>query len=114
MRISDWSSDVCSSDLSAFDRHDISIAMLASLVQSIEKSIEIYNLMERDRRLGGLPAVIRQRIALATHGKPVDRKSVVEGKSVSVRVDLGGRRSIKKKRYKHKRKHKENKQQQKK
>src|SRR3546814_12735769 len=26
-----------------------------------------------------------------------DRKSVVEGKSVSVRVDLGGRRSIKKK-----------------
>src|SRR3546814_15579648 len=28
---------------------------------------------------------------------PVDRKSVVEGKSVSVRVDIGGRRSIKKK-----------------
>src|SRR3546814_17022902 len=27
---------------------------------------------------------------------PVDRKSVVEGKSVSVRVDLGGRRTIKK------------------
>src|SRR3546814_18750036 len=33
-------------------------------------------------------------------GKPIagaDRKSVVSGKSVSVRVDLGGRRSIKKK-----------------
>src|SRR3546814_19417737 len=29
--------------------------------------------------------------------KSVDRKSVVEGKSVSVRVDLGGRRYIKKK-----------------
>src|SRR3546814_18156617 len=29
-----------------------------------------------------------------------DRKSVVEGKSVSVRVDLGGRRSIKKKKNK--------------
>src|SRR3546814_14276424 len=28
---------------------------------------------------------------------PTDRKSVVEGKSVSVRVDLGGRRIIKKK-----------------
>src|SRR3546814_12578754 len=28
---------------------------------------------------------------------PVDRKSVVSGKSVSVRVDLGGRRIIKKK-----------------
>src|SRR3546814_12765776 len=29
--------------------------------------------------------------------KVLDRKSVVEGKSVSVRVDLGGRRGIKKK-----------------
>src|SRR3546814_19893754 len=28
---------------------------------------------------------------------PIDRKSVVSGKSVSVRVDLGGRRIIKKK-----------------
>src|SRR3546814_9566858 len=33
----------------------------------------------------------------------VDRKSVVEGKSVSVRVDLGGRRIIKKKNHKNKR-----------
>src|SRR3546814_11516600 len=31
-----------------------------------------------------------------------DRKSVVSGKSVSVRVDLGGRRSIKKKKHKEK------------
>src|SRR3546814_14582040 len=31
-----------------------------------------------------------------------DRKSVVEGKSVSVRVDLGGRRFIKKKKKKNK------------
>src|SRR3546814_16179691 len=30
-------------------------------------------------------------------GRPLDRKSVVSGKSVSVRVDLGGRRIIKKK-----------------
>src|SRR3546814_14232389 len=30
-------------------------------------------------------------------GHGLDRKSVVEGKSVSVRVDLGGRRIIKKK-----------------
>src|SRR3546814_13872743 len=30
-------------------------------------------------------------------GLPADRKSVVTGKGVSVRVDLGGRRSIKKK-----------------
>src|SRR3546814_14485684 len=31
-----------------------------------------------------------------------DRKSVVEGQSVSVRVDLGGRRSIKKKKHNNK------------
>src|SRR3546814_16386176 len=32
---------------------------------------------------------------------PIDRKSVVSGKSVSVRVDLGGRRIIKKKKAKY-------------
>src|SRR3546814_13075983 len=36
-----------------------------------------------------------------------DRKSVVEGKSVSVRVDLGGRRIIKKTKKKNKQKHAE-------
>src|SRR3546814_12153144 len=34
--------------------------------------------------------------------KVEDRKSVVKGKSVSVRVDLGGRRSLKKKKKSHK------------
>src|SRR3546814_15354290 len=34
---------------------------------------------------------------MARVNPPADRKSVVEGKSVSVRVDLGGRRIIKKK-----------------
>src|SRR3546814_19986609 len=46
----------------------------------------------RRRRVGGRPAMFRV-------GHPqalVDRKSVVEGKRVSVRVDLGGRRFIKK------------------
>src|SRR3546814_11636543 len=38
----------------------------------------------------------------ATKGTREDRKSVVEGKGVSVRVDLGGRRSINKKREKNK------------
>src|SRR3546814_11788298 len=38
------------------------------------------------------------------NGYVVDRKSVVSGKSVSVRVDLGGRRIIKKKQNKQKKK----------
>src|SRR3546814_11344993 len=46
----------------------------------------------------------RDRIVEAETGDPAifekDRKSVVQGKSVSVRVDLGGRRIIKKKKQK--------------
>src|SRR3546814_11611272 len=38
---------------------------------------------------------VRERKAF---GQPIDRKSVVSGKSVTVRVDLGGRSIIKKKR----------------
>src|SRR3546814_15340872 len=41
--------------------------------------------------------VIRLDVIDGTAAAGPDRKSVVEGKSVSVRVDLGGRRSIKKK-----------------
>src|SRR3546814_20057623 len=70
MRISDWSSDVCSSDLHLLARRDDDVIF------------------------GGV--VARIRLAAETH-EPVglDRKSVVSGKSVSVRVDLGGRRIIK-------------------
>src|SRR3546814_19229264 len=42
-------------------------------------------------------AVLRHAPDLASCLRIGDRKSVVEGKSVSVRVDLGGRRIIKKK-----------------
>src|SRR3546814_13804507 len=85
MRISDWSSDVCSSDLQIV-LGDAELEMLAA------------------RRLA--PALGRDDLDLAEHvlafatredATLVDRKSVVEGKSVSVLVDLGGRRIIKKK-----------------
>src|SRR3546814_21008407 len=78
MRISDWSSDVCSSDL-AEPR-----APLRALVGL------------RPGRLTGGVAVLA--VVAATgqeHERQQDRKSVVSGKSVSVRVDLGGRRLIK-------------------
>src|SRR3546814_17214910 len=82
MRISDWSSDVCSSDLA--DR-------------PAGRRGEGYLHVER---CGGAavgvgllhrlwPDVIPRRGA-------EDRTRVVSGKSVSVRVDLGGRRIIKK------------------
>src|SRR3546814_20966019 len=111
MRISDWSSDVCSSDL------------LLELGRQIL-------LHEIDRRLGmrqhsGQPsgpaagepretafhlaerlAALRFGVGLDEVGQPldggeiappIDRKSVVKGKSVSVRVDFGGRLLIHKK-----------------
>src|SRR3546814_11776215 len=111
MRISDWSSDVCSSDLGIDNaqqilrsgglqpcnqillefserRHDPLIAMARHCIQ--------YMTHKPRRRLG----LWRQTIAEA-FGKQarrqLDRKRVVEGQSVSVRVDHGGRRSSKQK-----------------
>src|SRR3546814_13257163 len=42
-------------------------------------------------------SVVAWSISFPKSSRPEDRKSVVEGKSVSVRVDLGGRRIIKNK-----------------
>src|SRR3546814_17685539 len=77
MRISDWSSDVCSADLD-----EISGAGRA-------QPGELFGSGDRRWRRGAVA------IALAVGTK--DRKSVVSGKGVSVRVALGGRRLIKKK-----------------
>src|SRR3546814_10937129 len=83
MRISDWSSDVCSSDLGRAARPTA------------------------PGRARGRPG---RRARRAGRRRPracrADRKSVVKGKSVSVRVDLGGRRIIKKKNTKHEKKNK--------
>src|SRR3546814_15435739 len=73
VRISDWSSDVCSSDLGGYPRTRPAAARHAR---------------SRAPR-GWRPAGPTRR--------PRDRQSVASGKSVSVRVDLGGRRILKKK-----------------
>src|SRR3546814_9475897 len=49
-----------------------------------------------DGRFPTRPGVLSLRQVSLHKQRKVDRKSVVEGKSVSVRVDLGGRRIIKK------------------
>src|SRR3546814_11951967 len=110
MRISDWSSDVCSSDLGrahaappppAPPRHRPPRSSPAPPCRRRRRAVGGYG--GRRRRsgscwawgIGSFPPLPCQR------GKrgpgPPDRKSVVEGKSVSVRVDLVGRRIIKKK-----------------
>src|SRR3546814_20882582 len=122
MRISDWSSDVCSSDLySYFDTlvndymirfggldmvNDPVIGLVVETACRFHQSIGFPETIEaclRTAKLGN--SSVRHEIGLFRDGQPhpaatghfVDRKSVVQGKSVSVRVDLGGRRIIKQK-----------------
>src|SRR3546814_15127848 len=103
MRISDWSSDVCSSDLLLPEmlQQDLT-GQIAALQPFHDDFVAAY--AEFARRHGvhiiapSLPVqhgnvFVNRSYLLA----PKDRKSVVEGKSVSVRVDIGGRRILKKK-----------------
>src|SRR3546814_18877323 len=94
MRISDWSSDVCSSDLDAMAVH-------AEPALHVEREFELAEFIaiggDDQRALGAIADGDAGRgLDLGGELRP-DRKSVVSGKSVSVRVDLGGRRIIKKK-----------------
>src|SRR3546814_17833768 len=96
MRISDWSSDVCSSDLAWRSE----VQGFAKLPHAVLDSDAFRALPDAGKV--AILALCRNhnganngRIALTRTGA-VDRKSVVWGKSVSVRVDLGGRRTIKK------------------
>src|SRR3546814_10507822 len=77
MRISDWSSDMCSSDL----RNDILITNGAA-----------HGIFLALASLAGPDDVVLCE-GVTDHG---NRKRVVSGKSVAVRVDLGGRCNIKK------------------
>src|SRR3546814_12849486 len=90
MRISDWSSDVCSSDLPV-----TAGALTAAVLFIAERAETLVGIWG----LGLAPTGERDPLGLrrAALGLIRDRKSVVEGKSGSVRVDLGGRRIIKQK-----------------
>src|SRR3546814_17228730 len=95
MRIGDWSSDVCSSDL-------------ANLIPDFSPKPAAAHRPD-DRRIanGALgphqskgQTIARRQGATAVKKSgqtpAQDRQSVVEGRRVTVRVDLGGRRQIKK------------------
>src|SRR3546814_16043834 len=87
MRISDWSSDVCSSDLLWVLRVEPRPEGHADVSRK-----ELCRTTRARHRDDVMCAVFRYHAQCC-----VDRKSVVEGKSVSVRVDDGGRRIIQKK-----------------
>src|SRR3546814_12429606 len=104
MRISDWSSDVCSSDLEPFlkwcDLWRLSEMMCAPKDLDLQKVVFCTAVPRREHSPGQRDRHNRFNSALISKGVEVlkgDRKSVVQGKSVSVRVDLGGRRIIQKK-----------------
>src|SRR3546814_12631117 len=104
MRISDWSSDVCSSDLLVRLAHCPALVARRRLLDGVDVlhalddaapdgvlAVEEARWRQGDEEL----AVGRVGVLRARHAE--DRKSVVSGKSVSVRVDLGGRRILTKK-----------------
>src|SRR3546814_15759657 len=91
MRISDWSSDVCSSDLQVRQRHLAGIAGAAEHGFAEEGGAQRHAIEAADQ-LVALPAFDRMGEAQLDEA---DRKSVVSGKSVSVRVDPGGLRITK-------------------
>src|SRR3546814_11924249 len=114
MRISDWSSDVCSSDLEIFaDEQQFRppIAKDEAAFGGREAAVDRCETGPRTRRpeKERIPAVMvfgQRRNAVTRRdvrsGQRVrdtvrpDRKSVVWGRRESVRVDLGGSRTIKK------------------
>src|SRR3546814_21036469 len=112
MRISDWSSVVCSSDLPVSgqavkdvggDQRVVVKIILAVLIIAAQEEIQRPVEIRREAKLlaDGFETIVLQHDEPAVNGlverRQIDRKSVVEGKSVTVRVDLGGRRIIKKK-----------------
>src|SRR3546814_15497172 len=118
MRISDWSSDVCSSDL-AVDRRDpaqvlavgadLHVGALGIAEQRVAR--DQFDVFDGSRRgggtgLGGRRGLFRLAVTpggeqkretrgetqVVAHGK--DLTSVVQEKSQSVRFDIGGRRLL--------------------
>src|SRR3546814_12331979 len=123
MRISDWSSDVCSSDLIPAFRHSACKAADAIPIGQVKRRDggaaprcmdAFLDLFQTSGSAGGdddmrarasqgfgdrrpaATACTSNEGQFSSTGFLV-RKSVVSGKSVAVRVDLGGRRTIKKK-----------------
>src|SRR3546814_20028420 len=105
MRISDWSSDLCSSDLKEIRTKQTSESLSGTKVRKVslpryEDEGETLRFLMKENLPGYFPftaGVFPFKRDGEDPTRMLDRKSVVSGKSVSVRVDLGGRRIITKK-----------------
>src|SRR3546814_14493701 len=105
--MSDWSSDVCSSDLGLSElaalRRFEGNGSAAARRRADHRPVAV-EVQQVHQEAAGLRSAFPVRRHPCHRPLPeeqdragADRKSVVKGKSVSVRVDLGGRRIIKKK-----------------
>src|SRR3546814_12138692 len=96
MRISDWSSDVCSSDLflHGADAGGVRRGRLDLRMGAPDDAAGALAAADGRHRPPGafLPDLGPRRGRRHLRHAARDRKSVVEGKSVAVRVELGGRR----------------------
>src|SRR3546814_15973479 len=107
MRIIDWSSDVCSSDLSRQRRAFIARAQTAEHYD-VSSDLGCHAGIRTTHQFDGLRQAVQHRpgpgeshfIGTDKADQTIDRQSVVEGKSVSLRVTLGARSTIKKKKNK--------------
>src|SRR3546814_13213981 len=104
MRISDWSSDVCSSDLEFEEPLRLRIRARARrgarMLEVVRQLLQPLQSALQARGGLGQGELRTERVeigAAQVEAARADRKSVVSGKSVSVRVDLGGRRTFTKK-----------------
>src|SRR3546814_20408818 len=107
MRISDWSSDVCSSDLQRCARSCVKLSsqrLLLTRSHFVFPADRILDVGPDPCRFGIGAGQLSNEFGHRRVGVVValakDRKSGVSGKSVSGRVDLGGRRIFQKKKKK--------------
>src|SRR3546814_20628651 len=105
MRISDWSSDVCSSDLLVLLDESQQVRKLERretlrLEHGLDAADEPVQIGHVGQDVVGDEEIRPTLITRQTIGErraEEDRKSVLSGKSVCVRVDIGGRRNHKNK-----------------
>src|SRR3546814_19144655 len=97
LRISDWSSDVCSSDLSFVGYQSKTQEIILNKDTSIIILLDIGNTLDAVQINADSPREILNSPIMGANKLQIDRKSVVSGMSVSVRLDHVCRRIFKKK-----------------
>src|SRR3546814_14094042 len=98
MRISDWSSDVCSSDLNLAGIGHAHVSEPSNRGGHRASLLRAGGQRRADDPVNVVGRLLdRCAEVVAPNAQRRDRKSGVVGKSVTVRVKLGGRRTLKKK-----------------